>query len=212
MAILVDHEIRRLCVECKETGSKQWKLVGLDEPMIFPFSEGVQGKGVISYGLTSAGYDLRLGYYLLVFSNINSLLIDPKLFSDEEYKNQILHKAKLMEGKRGQYFVIPPNSYALGVSLEHIHIPRHLKGRCTGKSTYARQGLICNLTPVEPNWSGYLTIEMSNSTPCPAIVYAGEGISQLEFETLSSLPEKDYAEKGGKYQFQGNTPVPSIVL
>jgi dCTP deaminase len=183
--------------------------------MLFPFSEGVQSGGVISYGLSHAGYDLRLGKELWVFKNSYNEIVNPKKFKDEEYRRRVFD---IVTPNQVEYpylplgaFVIPGHSYALGASFEHIHIPKHIKGRCVGKSTLARCGILINTTPLEPNWKGHLTIEISNISPCPAIVFAMEGIAQLEFELLSSLPEIDYEAKGGKYQSQGSYPVPARV-
>lgn len=177
--------------------------------MIEPFSEGVQGGGVISYGLSHAGYDLRLGDELLVFKNSWNATINPKWFKNEEYRRRVFDLVRPTED--GNVYVIPPHGYALGVSLEYLRIPRMLKGRCVGKSTLARCGILINTTPLEPGWEGHLTIEISNITPCPAIVYAREGIAQLEFEQLSSEPEIDYEGKNGKYQCQWANPVPARV-
>jgi dCTP deaminase len=202
--ILCDKHIRELCIG--------------DKPMIEPFSEGVQD-GVISYGLCSAGYDLRLGNKLLVFKNTSNEIIDPKRFKDETYRARVfdevtprrLGSAITMNEGYNCAYIIPPHSYALGVSLEYLRIPRHLKGRIIGKSTYARCGILINCTPAEPSWEGYLTIEVSNITPCPALIFALEGIAQMELEVLSSEPEVSYADKRGKYQCQPNEPVPARI-
>ncbi len=201
--LLNDVSIRELCLSHQP-------------PMIAPFSEGVQGGGVISFGLSHAGYDLRLGYELLVFKNTWNEIIDPKRFRDEEYRRRVFDVVnpgsiyhKTIDGEEA--FVIPPHSYALGASLEHLDIPNWLKGRCVGKSTLARCGILINCTPLEPGWRGHLTIEISNITPCPALIYAGEGIAQLEFETLTGPPEVTYEGKQGKYQSQGSSPVPARI-
>ncbi len=198
--LLNDRDIRCLCC-------------GTHDPMITPFSEGVQGGGVISYGLSHAGYDLRLGDELLLFKNTHNLLIDPKRFGDEDYRAKVFDLVTPRADYHGGQasFVIPPHSYALGFSLEYLRIPDHLKGRCVGKSTLARCGLLINTTPLEPGWHGHLTIEISNITPCPALVYAWEGIAQLEFETLTGVPDATYEQKAGKYQGQSSTPVPARV-
>lgn len=201
MAILSDKDIRALC--CRE----------LDPfPMLTPFSPGVQSGGVISYGLSHAGYDLRLGYSLLVFKNTTNDILNPKKFRDPEYLKRVFDEVhpRLIEGELNAY-VIPPHGYALGVSVEHISMPRNIKGRCVGKSTLARSAILINTTPLEPGWRGHLTIEISNVSCCPAMVFAGEGIAQLEFETLSSPPDLDYEQKSGKYQDQAQVPVPSRV-
>lgn len=182
-----------------------------NSPMIEPFSEGVQDGGVISYGLSHAGYDLRLGDTLLVFKNTCNEVVDPKRFNDPDYCSRVFDEVKARADYRQGccVFVLPPHGYALGYSLEYLRIPAMIKGRCEGKSTLARSGLLINTTPLEPGWHGHLTIEISNITPCPALVYAGEGIAQLEFETLMGLPGITYADKRGKYQEQQAVPVPA---
>ncbi len=213
--ILSDRDIRALCKPPCWPVAVNTGDVWLPEKhsMIHPFSEGVQTGEVISYGLSHAGYDLRLGDTLLVFKNTWNMTIDPKLFRSQEYRDKVFDKVTpsiAAPGKNGHY-IIPPHSYALGVSFEYLRIPRHLKGRCVGKSTMARCGLLINTTPAEPGWEGHLTIEISNISPCPAIVYANEGIAQMEFETLTAEPEVDYAQKAGKYNKQGYEPVPARV-
>lgn len=173
--------------------------------MIEPFSESVSCGGVISYGLTSAGYDLTLGKEILMFDPACMEVVDPKRFGNDEYRQRVFRKTSHASPGPGFYrngFVIPPHGYILGTSRERLRIPRFLKGRCVGKSTYARCGILVNTTPLEPGWEGLLTLEIGNITPCPAVVYIGEGIAQVEFEYLTAPPEKDYAQKGGKYQNQ----------
>lgn len=173
-------------------------------PLIEPFSPPVAGNGVISYGLTSAGYDIRLGSEIFTFKNSYGETVDPKRFGDAEYRGKVFDFATYTQGQR---VPIPANGYILGNSFEYFRIPRWLKGRCTGKSTYARCGLIVNVTPLEPEWEGHLTIEISNSSPSVVYVYAYEGIAQLEFELLDTDPEVSYKDKQGKYQGQtGVTP------
>lgn len=218
--LLNDKAIRDLCVPqpLQHNGPKFcWGPKGESIlPMIEPFSEAVSGNGVISYGLSHAGYDLRLGPKVLIYTNTRGEVIDPKRFSDPDYQRRLLEEVDLTEVwkmKGGSIAVgIPPNGYILGYSLEYLRIPRHLKGRCVGKSTLARCGIICNTTPLEPGWCGHLTIELANATPCPVIVYVGEGIAQMELETLTDLPEQDYAQKKGKYQEQEDAPMPAKVL
>ncbi len=199
------------------------------EPMIEPFSEAVSGNGVISYGLSHAGYDLRLGPEIMLFKNSSMETIDPKRFMDENYRRRMfdewtystkriddtlldshqwtLNSLNVTRMDSDNSYVIPPNSYILGRSLEYLRIPRHIKGRCVGKSTLARSGILVNTTPLEPGWCGHLTIEIGNITPCPAKVYVMEGIAQLEFELLTAPPEVDYEAKDGQYQGQlGVTP------
>lgn len=215
--LLNDKDIRQLCTLgdwiCPHVPAISYQV---KVPMIHPFSESVQEGGVVSYGLSHAGYDLRLGNELWVFKNTSNQVIDPKRFRDEEYRRQVfdvvrpIHIIPFTEHRQAGY-VIPPHSYALGASLEYLRIPSHLKGRCVGKSTLARCGILINTTPLEPGWHGHLTIEISNITPCPALVYAGEGIAQLEFELLTGPPEMDYEAKAGKYQGQSSSPEPARV-
>lgn len=208
MALLPDYMIRRLCV-------------GVEPTMIDPFSDGVDSGGVISYGLSHAGYDLRLGPEVLLFKNSVNEVIDPKRFMDDAYRRRMFDELELAGGRlklnrhdvgeakgaRGNAFVIPPHGYILGRSLEYLRIPRWLKGRCVGKSTLARSGILVNTTPLEPGWEGHLTIEIGNITHAPAMVYVAEGVAQLEFEQLLNPPMTDYAQKKGKYQSQtGVTP------
>lgn len=179
--------------------------------MLDPFSEAVTGNGVISYGLSHAGYDLRLGPEILVFKNTMCDEVDPKKFSDAEYRRRTFDKLMYSGEHNDEYTSmsgnrvrIPAGGYILGRSYEYIQVPKDIKGRCVGKSTYARCGIIVNTTPLEPGWRGHLTIEIGNITPCPAIVYVMEGIAQLEFELILP-PEADYGHK--KYQDQlGVTP------
>lgn len=178
----------------------------LDKPMIEPFSEPVSGNGIISYGLTGGGYDLRLASELLVYKNSFGHTIDPKRFKEESYLLQIFDRITIPSGQ----VIIPAHGYVLGSSLEYLRIPRFLKARCIGKSTYARAGIIVNTTPAEPEWEGHLTIEISNSSPCPAVVYVGEGIAQLEFEVFNGVVEQSYADKKGKYQGQTGVTPPRV--
>lgn len=210
--LLNDRDIRALCKPpCWPINDDtEWDKT---KSMIHPFSEGVQGGGVVSYGLSHAGYDLRLGDELLIFKNSWNEILDPKRFKDDDYRSRVfdLVKTRTRGVNVGLHFAIPAHSYALGASLEYLRIPNHIKGRCVGKSTYARCGILINTTPLEPGWEGHLTIEISNISPCPAFVYAGEGIAQLEFELLTAVPSINYADKAGKYQGQGASPVPARV-
>lgn len=206
MSMLVDWQIRGLCID-----SWKWKsrgeVVPLSDPLLSPFSEGKQGGGIISLGLTSAGYDLRLGYKVLMFKNTFAESVDPK-----DVKKNTDRVFDTIDGlKQGERVFIPPGGYILGYSLEYIRMPRNLKGTCLGKSTLARCGVHINTTPVEPMWHGFLTLEIANHAPCPVCVYAGEGIAQIEFHVLDQLPELDYEAKQGKYQAQGAEPVPARV-
>lgn len=194
MAVLSDRRIRELCVGL---------TVPTAGPMIDPFTEGVEGDGIISYGLTSAGYDIRLGFDFLVYKNSLGEVINPKRMKDEEYVNRVFDR--FHADRVGQEIIIPAGGYILGGTLERFVIPRNLKGRCVGKSTLARAGVIINVTPLEPEWEGFLTVEISNSSPCPAVVFAGEGVAQLEFEPIVGDVLLSYKDKKGKYQ--GQSPV-----
>lgn len=190
MGVLVDWQIRELA---------------LTHRLLQPFTEGVQEGGVVSYGLTHAGYDVRLGYTILVFKNSYHRVISPKRYREPGFAEQVFDK---LDGlSPGQAVIVPPNSYVLGYTLERIAMPSFLKGRCVGKSSLARCGIVINTTPLEPGWEGYLTLEIANVTPCPLEIYVAEGIAQLEFERLDATPETDYAAKGGKYQNQQAEPV-----
>ena len=186
MSVLADHEIER--------------MYALGEIGINPFVSHSQRKGVISYGLTSYGYDIRVGNEFSVFQAKNDGIIDPKAFDD-----QLVKTVRVSE-----YVIIPPNSFALAKSVEHLKIPRGVIGLCIGKSTLARCGLVVNITPLEPEWEGYLTIEISNTTPLPAKVYANEGIAQLLFIKGNAMCRQSYADKKGKYQNQQGIVLPKV--
>ncbi|MBS3789260.1 dCTP deaminase [Candidatus Bipolaricaulota bacterium] len=158
---------------------------------IEPFVDAQVEDGVISYGLGSFGYDIRIGNTFEVFTDVSSSPVDPKNFDDNSFVGK----------KVDDYIQIPPNSFVLGHAVERITMPKDLMGICLGKSTYARCGIIVNMTPVEPGWEGHLTIEISNTTPLPAKVYANEGIAQILFFE-GDEPELTYADKSGKYQGQ----------
>lgn len=145
---------------------------------------------VISYGLSSFGYDIRLASEFKVFTNLHTVIVDPKNFDEKAFVSV-----------EREHVLIPPNSFVLGRSFEHIIMPPDVIAICIGKSTYARCGIVVNVTPLEPGWAGYITIEISNTTPLPAKVYAGEGIAQLLF-FRGSQPQVTYASRGGKYQDQ----------
>lgn len=207
--LLVDKQIReRSQWRYADYPPKERKL----PPMIDPFSEAVSGDGVISFGLTSAGYDLRLGGEVFIFKSSYGETVDPASFKDEEYRKRVFDKVNIPAPttptpRKQRTIIIPAHSYILGHSYEYLRIPRDLKARCVGKSTLARCGVLINTTPLEPGWEGHLTIEIANISPCPVRVYAYEGIAQLEFETLAGEVETDYGDKGGKYQGQqGVTP------
>ncbi|MGC8795955.1 dCTP deaminase [Thermodesulfovibrio sp.] len=167
--------------------------------MIEPFEEGLVREGVISYGVSSYGYDMRVADEFKIFTNINNTVVDPKNFDPKSF----------VEFK-GDVCIIPPNSFALARSVEYFRIPRDVLVICIGKSTYARCGIIVNVTPLEPMWEGYLTIEISNTTPLPAKIYANEGIAQLIFLKAEEECEISYSDRKGKYQAQQGIVLPKI--
>ena len=167
--------------------------------MIDPFEPVQVRDGNISYGLSSYGYDIRVSSEFKVFTNVHNSIVDPKNFDDRSFVD--------IEGSE---CIIPPNSFALARTEEHFRIPRDVLVICVGKSTYARCGLIVNVTPLEPTWEGYLTLEISNTTPLPAKVYGGEGIAQLLFFEGDEEPETAYAERQGKYMEQTGVTLPKM--
>lgn len=156
-------------------------------------------QGVISYGLTSAGYDMTLGDEFKVFTNVHNGVVSPKRLDKNCFVDY-----------RGKVCVIPPNSFALGVSVELFRIPRDVLGVCLGKSTYARCGIIACCTPLEPEWEGHVTVEISNTTPCPVEVFAFEGIMQVLFVKLESACDRSYTDKKGRYQNQVGITLPFV--
>ncbi|MGQ0720215.1 MAG: dCTP deaminase [Candidatus Eiseniibacteriota bacterium] len=167
--------------------------------MIEPFEERQVRQGVISYGVSSYGYDIRVADEFRIFTNVNSSIVDPKNFDP----------ASLVRAD-GQVCVIPPNSFALARTVEYFRIPRNVITICVGKSTYARCGIIVNVTPFEPEWEGFATLEISNTTPLPAKVYANEGIAQVLFLESDEECEISYADKTGKYQAQVGVVLPRL--
>ena len=167
--------------------------------MITPFEEGQVRKGRISYGLSSYGYDLRVSDEFKVFTNVHSVLVDPKKFDPRSF---VKIKARSC--------IIPPNSFALAHSVEYFRIPRNILTLCVGKSTYARCGIIVNVTPFEPEWEGQVTLEISNTTPLPARIYANEGIAQALFFEGNSECSVSYCDRKGKYQRQRGITVPRL--
>jgi dCTP deaminase len=179
--------------------SDRWiRKMAHERAMIVPFVEGQVSKGVVSYGLSSYGYDMRLADEFRVFTNVHAALVDPKDFDPRSFVEI-----------RAAACVIPPNSFALARTVEYFRIPRNVLALCVGKSTYARCGIIVNVTPFEPGWEGFATIEISNTTPLPAKVYAGEGIAQAVFMEGEEC-EVSYAERGGKYQSQEGVVGPKV--
>lgn len=167
--------------------------------MIEPFVETQKRDGVISYGLSSYGYDARCSDHFKIFTNVDSAIVDPKAFSPSSFVD-----------RTGPVCIIPPNSFALTNTIEYFRIPRDILVICLGKSTYARCGIIVNVTPLEPEWEGQVTIEISNTTPLPAKIYAGEGICQFLFLQGASPCEVSYADKAGKYMGQRGVSLPRM--
>lgn len=184
MGLKPDHWIRKMALEHR---------------MIEPFIEGQVRNGVISYGVSSYGYDIRVADEFKIFTNVYSAIVDPKNFDP-----------KSMVDYKGEVCVIPPNSFALARTIEYFRIPRSVLTVCLGKSTYARCGIIVNVTPFEPEWQGYVTLEISNTTPLPAKIYANEGIAQVLFFEADEECEISYADKKGKYQGQQTIVLPKL--
>ncbi|MCJ7824016.1 MAG: dCTP deaminase [Anaerolineales bacterium] len=170
-----------------------------EERMIEPFEEGKARKGVISYGVSSYGYDIRVADEFKIFTNVYSAVVDPKNFDTAS-----------MVDYQGEVCIIPPNSFVLARTVEYFRIPRSVLTVCVGKSTYARCGIIVNVTPFEPEWEGYVTLEISNTTPLPAKIYANEGIAQVLFFEGDEGCKISYADKKGKYQKQDKIMRPRL--
>jgi dCTP deaminase len=184
MAIKADRWIRKMAKE---------------HNMIEPFVENQVRQGVISYGVSSYGYDIRVADEFKIFTNVNSAIVDPKNFDPRSMVDFI-----------GDMCIIPPNSFALARTVEYFRIPRSVLTICVGKSTYARCGIIINVTPFEPEWEGYVTLEISNTTPLPAKIYANEGIAQVLFFESDEICETSYADRKGKYQKQQSIVLPKL--
>jgi len=180
--------------------SDNWiKRMALEHRMIDPFVDDQVRTGVISYGLSSYGYDIRVADDFKVFTNVYGSIVDPKNFDPKSFVDI-----------RTDVCVIPPNSFALARTIEYFRIPRDVLTVCLGKSTYARCGIIVNVTPFEPEWEGFVTIEISNTTPLPAKIYANEGIAQVLFFQSDEPCARSYADKKGKYQAQQGLTLPKI--
>src|SRR5918993_5424188 len=177
------------------------KKMALEHGMIEPFEDRQVRKGVISYGVSSYGYDMRVAREFRIFTNVLSSIIDPKAFDPKSFVEF-----------EGDVCIVPPNSFALGRSVEYFRIPRDVVTLCVGKSTYARCGIITNVTPFEPEWEGYVTLEISNTTPLPAKIYANEGICQVLFfeADADDVCQTSYADKKGKYQKQTGVTLPKL--
>ncbi len=182
--ILADHQIRDLAK---------------NEGMIEPFVEAQKRDGAISYGLSSYGYDARCSDDFKIFTNVDNALVDPKAFSEQSFVD-----------RKTDICVIPPNSFVLTHTVEYFRIPKDVLVVCLGKSTYARCGLIVNVTPLEPGWEGHVTLEISNTTPLPARVYANEGLAQFLFFKGSDICETSYADRKGKYMGQQGVTLPRL--
>jgi dCTP deaminase len=168
--------------------------------VIRPFADGNLPAGAISYGVSSYGYDVRVGRHFKVFTNVHGAVVDPKNFNPAAFVDI-----------EGDYCLIPPNSFALAETVEYLEIPRDIIAICLGKSTYARCGIIVNVTPLEPEWRGKITLEISNTTPLPAKIYANEGIAQILFLRTEAVCQTSYADKKGKYQDQKGLTLPFVV-
>ena len=167
--------------------------------MIKPFQDRQVRNGTISYGLSSYGYDIRIADEFKIFTNINTTIVDPKRFDPRSFVDY-----------QGPVCIIPPNSFALGRSVEYFRIPRNVLTITVGKSTYARCGIITNVTPFEPEWEGFVTLEISNTTPLPARIYANEGIAQVLFFESDEACQTSYADRQGKYQGQQGIVLPTV--
>ena len=167
--------------------------------MIEPYADAQVKDGAVSYGVSSYGYDIRIADEFKIFTNINSTVVDPKNFDPRSFVDL-----------KGDVCIIPPNSFALGRSVEYFRIPRNVLTICVGKSTYARCGIITNVTPFEPEWEGFVTLEISNTTPLPAKIYANEGIAQVLFFESDEECRVSYADKKGKYQKQTGITLPKV--
>jgi dCTP deaminase len=194
----------------KENSFHQEVIVGLkpdhwirkmvkEQDMIEPFEEKQVRNGVISFGVSSYGYDIRVADEFKIFTNVFSAVVDPKNFDPQS-----------MVDFKGDICIIPPNSFALARTVEYFRIPRKVLTVCVGKSTYARCGIIVNVTPFEPEWEGFVTLEISNTTPLPARIYANEGIAQVLFFEADEMCEESYADKKGKYQKQQAIVLPKL--
>ncbi len=184
MSILSDRSIRKLAQE---------------KGMIEPFVDSQKREGIISYGLSSYGYDARVGTEFKIFTNVDSAVVDPKNFAANSFVD-----------RTADVCIIPPNSFALARTVEYFRIPRDVLVVCVGKSTYARCGIIVNVTPLEPEWEGHVTLEFSNTTPLPAKIYANEGACQFLFLQGNEPCEVSYRDKAGKYQGQRGVTLPKI--
>ena len=180
--------------------SDKWiKRMAVEHQMIAPFEERQVRSGVISYGLSSYGYDIRVADEFKIFTNVNTTIVDPKCFDERSFVDF-----------KGDVCIVPPNSFALARTVEYFRIPRNVLTVCLGTSSYARCGIILNVTPFEPEWEGFATLEISNTTPLPAKIYANEGIAQVIFFESDEPCLVSYGDKKGKYQAQHDITLPRI--
>jgi dCTP deaminase len=184
--------------------SDKWiRRMAAETAMIEPFEAGqvreVDGRKIVSYGTSSYGYDVRCSDEFKVFTNVYSTVVDPKNFDDKSFVDL-----------KGPVCIIPPNSFALARTIERFRIPRNVLVICLGKSSYARCGIVVNVTPLEPEWEGYVTLEFSNTTPLPAKIYANEGVAQMLFFESDEVCETSYRDRGGKYQDQKGVTLPKV--
>src|SRR4026207_2189511 len=184
--------------------SDRWiRMMATEHRMIDPYEPGqvkeVAGKRIVSYGTSSYGYDIRCADEFKLFTNINSTIADPKKFDEGNFVDI-----------KGDSVIIPHNSFALARTVEYFRIPRNVLTICLGKSTYARCGILVNVTPFEPEWEGYVTLEFSNTTPLPAKIYANEGVAQVVFFESDEICETSYKDRGGKYQGQRGVTLPKM--
>jgi dCTP deaminase len=186
MSIKSDHWIR-------DTARNQRMI----EPFVFEQVRAHGGQKIVSYGTSSYGYDVRCAPEFKIFTNINSTIVDPKAFDPKSFVDF-----------QGDVCIIPPNSFALARTVEYFRIPRSILVLCVGKSSYARCGIICNVTPLEPEWEGHVTLEFSNTTPLPAKIYANEGVAQMLFFESDEVCETSYKDRGGKYMGQQGVTLP----
>ncbi len=194
--------VRKTKLKEKNMGLKpdHWiRKMALEKKMIEPFADKQVRNGVISYGVSSYGYDVRVANEFKIFTNVFSATVDPKHFDTNS-----------MVDFTGDVCVVPPNSFALARTVEYFRIPRNVLTVCLGKSTYARCGIIVNVTPFEPEWEGFVTLEISNTTPLPAKIYANEGLAQVLFFEADEECEISYADKKGKYQKQQSIVLPKL--
>jgi dCTP deaminase len=195
--VALDHLLKSLIMSIK---SDRWiRRMARDHGMIEPFEDRQVRQGVISYGVSSYGYDMRVAREFRIFTNVLNSIVDPKAFDPRSFVEF-----------DGDVCIVPPNSFALARSVEYFRIPRNVMTVCVGKSTYARCGIITNVTPFEPEWEGYVTLEISNTTPLPAKIYANEGIAQVLFFEGDEEPEVSYKDKAGKYQKQQGVTLPKL--